>query len=147
MNSLTFSNHSIIILLRKQRHLPFANLTKSAQNQKVSVTIICSVIQEILFLHRNLRIMEYILIESLKHDSFRTQWEEWVLKVAEAVRQTDNWQHANMHRSCPASPEIMAVSQDKYFLTFVTSLNHLFFPSASLPYFACDYKEKRHLKT
>ena len=24
--------------------------------------------------------MEYILIESLKHDSFRTQWEEWVLK-------------------------------------------------------------------
>lgn len=33
--------------------------------------------------------MEYILIESLKHDSFRTQWEEWVLKVAEAVRQTD----------------------------------------------------------
>ena len=33
--------------------------------------------------------MEYILIESLKHDSFRTQWEEWVLKLAEAVRQTD----------------------------------------------------------
>ena len=33
--------------------------------------------------------MEYILIESLKHDSFRTQWEEWVLKVAEAVQQTD----------------------------------------------------------
>ena len=34
--------------------------------------------------------MEYILIESLKHDSFRTQWEEWVLNVAEAVQQTDN---------------------------------------------------------
>lgn len=33
--------------------------------------------------------MEYILIESLKHDSFRTQWEEWVLELAEAVRQTD----------------------------------------------------------
>lgn len=30
--------------------------------------------------------MEYILIESLKHDSFQTQWEEWVLNVAEAVR-------------------------------------------------------------
>lgn len=62
---------------------------KSAQNQKVSVTIICSVIQEIIILHRNLRIMEYILIESLKHDSFRTQWEAWVLELAEAVRQTD----------------------------------------------------------
>ena len=33
--------------------------------------------------------MEYILIESLKHDSFRTQWEAWVLELAEAVRQTD----------------------------------------------------------
>ena len=33
--------------------------------------------------------MEYILIESLKHDSFRTQWEAWILELAEAVRQTD----------------------------------------------------------
>ena len=33
--------------------------------------------------------MEYILIESLKNHSFRTQWEEWVLELAEAIRQTD----------------------------------------------------------
>ncbi len=33
--------------------------------------------------------MEYILIESLKYHSFRTQWEAWVLELAEAVRQTD----------------------------------------------------------
>ena len=37
--------------------------------------------------------MEYILIESLKHDSFRTQWEAWVLELADRYPYSTDLDH------------------------------------------------------